>query len=485
MIEPLFMEQGGGIFGRGGAVKSMLSSSIPLKAERCFVRSRFTLHAGQIATFAMAHALSSDVTPSFMTPEEIMSSFNNTARAWESWSDLHQNYQGPWKELVHQSGRVLQGLTFYPTGAIVAAPTTSLPESRGGSRNWDYRFTWVRDASLTLEALWVAACPDEADKFFDYLTGVAATQIRSGQDLQIMFGIGGEHDLTEREIPHLSGWCNSYPVRVGNAAWSQRQIDIYGELMGAVYRLQDRLTQLHPITLGFLADVADSAIARWTQKDQGIWEIRGEPADFLYSKLMCWVAVDRAIQMANLLNAQDRVPRWQEARDEMRHKILEQGWNERVGAFTQAFGTDTLDASNLMIPIVGFLPATDPRVLSTIRAIERNLRDPRGLVYRYRSEDGLKGEEGSFLLCTFWLAQAQALAGKLNSAKETFNTAVSFANDVGLLSEEVEPSSGELLGNFPQAFSHIGLINAAWVISEAEGGSRPDELEEKPLRRGA
>jgi GH15 family glucan-1,4-alpha-glucosidase len=328
---------------------------------------------------------------------------------------------------------VLQALTFQPTGAIVAAPTTSLPEAVGGERNWDYRYTWVRDASLTMEALWVAACPDEANKFFAFLADAAASQLHRGVDLQIMFGIGGERDLTERELPHLSGWRDSRPVRVGNGAWTQRQLDVYGELLGAAERLVEQLGELDPVTRRFLAAAADTAAVRWKEQDQGIWEIRGQPRDFLYSKLMCWVALDRAIGLADHLDATDRVRGWTAARDEVRAAILERGWSERAGAFTQAFGTDELDASNLMLAITGFL------------------------------------------LCTFSLAQAQALAGELEQARATFQRAIAYVNDVGLLAEEVDVGGAEMIGNYPQAFSHIGLVNAAWAIAQAEQRARSQQ----------
>jgi GH15 family glucan-1,4-alpha-glucosidase len=405
--------------------------------------------------------------------EEIATRLDDTLEGWRSWSRLHQAYEGPWRELVHHSGRVLQALTFQPTGAIVAAPTTSLPETVGGERNWDYRYTWVRDASLTMEALWVAACPDEANRFFGFLADAAASQLHRGTDLQIMFGIGGERDLTERELPHLSGWRQSRPVRVGNGAWNQRQLDVYGELLGAAQRLVDQLGELDPVTRRFLTAAADTAAVRWTEKDQGIWEIRGEPRDFLYSKLMCWVALDRAIALAEPLGASDRVPAWTSARDEIRAAILERGWSETAGAFTQAFGGDDLDASNLMLAITGFLPGTDPRMKATIDATAERLTDDRGLVYRYLAQDGLEGEEGTFLLCTFWLAQAQALAGEVDRARATFERAVAYVNDVGLLAEEVDTGGAEMIGNYPQAFSHIGLVNAAWAIAQAEQDAGP------------
>jgi len=458
----------GGLIGRGGAAFLALSAKVGLQVADGVARARFTLRSGKTACFALQHASSTEPAPKVWSDTAIQRRMEDTVKAWRSWSEMHQSYEGPWKDLVLQSGRVLQGLTYYPTGAIVAAATTSLPETIGGARNWDYRFTWVRDASFTLEALWVAACPDEAHKFFDFLTGAALSHVRSGADLQIMFGIGGEHDLTERELPHLSGWRDSRPVRIGNGAWDQRQIDVYGELLGAAYRLRDQLTDLDPPTREFLAYAVDMASQRWRTKDQGIWEMRGDPRDFLYSKLMCWVALDRGIKLAPALGATDRIPAWTTLRQEIREAILAHGWSERAGAFTQSFGSDDLDASNLMIPIVGFLSADDPRVLATIDATVERLTDQHGLVYRYKGEDGLMGEEGTFLLCTFWLAQAQALAGRLADAKATFNRAAAFVNDVGLLAEEVDSATRELLGNYPQAFSHIGLVNAAWSIAQAE-----------------
>jgi GH15 family glucan-1,4-alpha-glucosidase len=261
-------------------------------------------------------------------------------------------------------------------------------------------------------------------------------------------------------------------VRVGNGAWNQRQLDVYGELLDAAFRLPDQVQNLAAGTKQFLADLADTATARWHEKDQGIWEVRGEARHFLYSKLMCWVALDRAIALADRLEASDRVDRWKTTRDEIADAILTRGWNDKIGAFTQSFGSDDLDASNLMMPIVGFIGADDPRMKATIDATAERLTDSRGLVYRYLSQDGLEGEEGTFVLCTFWLAQAQAMAGEVDAARRTFEAAVGFCNDLGLLAEQVDTTTGELLGNFPQAFSHIGLVNAAWAISEAERGGR-------------
>jgi GH15 family glucan-1,4-alpha-glucosidase len=474
LVQPLLVPVAGGVLARGGADVLLLSSPMPLEVGRTVARGEIALSAGEKACFALEHRMSSEPAPTPWDLDGIDRRLDDTIRGWRTWSAIHQGYDGPWRELVRHSGRVLQALTYQPTGAIVAAPTTSLPEAAGGTRNWDYRYTWVRDASLTLEALWVAACPDEANRFFTWMAAAAAARVHE-TDLQIMFGVGGEHDLTERELGHLAGWRDSRPVRVGNGAWNQRQLDVYGELLSAARRLRDQLGTLDGATRGFLVEVADAAAARWRESDQGIWEIRGEPRHFLYSKLMCWVALDCAIELAGLLGASERVAAWDRTRAEIRAAILGQGWNQAVGAFTQSFGSDELDASALMLPIVGFLPGADPRVRSTIDAIDARLTDDRGLVYRYRSHDGLEGEEGTFLICTFWLAQALAQAGELDRARRKFEQAIAYANDVGLLSEEVAPETGEMLGNFPQAFSHIGLINAAWAISQAEGSGSAGE----------
>jgi alpha,alpha-trehalase len=471
LLRPLLAHVDGGVTARGGADWLVLSSPVRLELADSTATARITLRAGETLLFALHRSTLEEQPARIWTQDQLADRLVATVEAWQSWSDLHQKYNGPWRDLVHHSGRVLQALTFQPSGAIVAAATTSLPEGVGGERNWDYRYSWVRDASLTMEALWVAACPDEASDFFAFMTTAAAAAIGPGTPLQIMFGVGGEHDLTERILPHLRGWRDSRPVRVGNGAWSQQQIDVYGELLGAAHRLAVQITAMDEDLRGFLVALADSAAERWRETDHGIWEVRGEPRHFLYSKVMCWVALDRAIKPAGKLHATDRVGEWKTAQDEIWETVVREGWSSEAGAFTQHFGSDALDASNLMLPIVGFLPADDPRMLATIDAIADRLTDERGLVYRYRMQagaDGLTGEEGTFLLCTFWLAQAFTLAGRVDRAREVFERAVGYINDVGLLAEEIDPATGELLGNFPQALSHIGLVNAAWAIHEAE-----------------
>ena len=489
LVVPLLSDVSGGVTARGGAEWLVLTTPVALSLSAGTGTGRTRLVAGGTLHFGL-HRSTLEETPAYIWPEpELAETLDSTIACWRSWSAIHQSYDGPWRDLVHTSGRVLKALTFQPSGAVVAAATTSLPEGAGGERNWDYRYSWVRDASLTMEALWVAACPDEANDFFTFMATAAASGVGADQALQIMFGVGGEHDLTERTLGHLSGWRDSRPVRVGNGAWEQQQVDVYGELLGAGNRLTDQLHDLDPDTRRFLAALADAAAVRWREPDQGIWEVRGDPQHFLYSKVMCWVALDRAITMADIIGDPSRVEDWKRVREEIAQTVVRDGWSDTAGAFTQYVGTDALDASNLMLPIVGFLPATDPRVLATIDAIDDRLTDDQGLVYRYRTAvgvDGLAGEEGTFLLCTFWLAQALAMADRVDRAREVFARAVRYVNDVGLLAEEIDPDTGEMLGNYPQAFSHIGLVNAAWAIAEAEkraGGERGGEGSAIPGQR--
>ena len=420
LVVPLLTSVDGGITARGGAEWLVLTAPPDLHLDRGTAHGQLTLSAGQTIHLALHRSTLEQRPAHIWSQTDLAAAVDATIADWQSWSDLHQSYDGPWRDLVHVSGRVLQGLSFQPSGAIVAAATTSLPEMVGGERNWDYRYSWVRDASFTMQALWVAACPDEASNFFAFMTTAAASSIGPHTGLQIMFGVGGEHDLTERELPHLTGWNDSRPVRVGNGAWNQRQIDVYGELLGAAAQLAGHLDTIDEDTRTFLIACAETAAASWKGKDQGIWETRGDPQHFVYSKVMCWVALDRAIALADLLHASERIPHWQRQRDEIWDVVTREAWSEEAKAFTQSFGSTALDAANLMMGIVGFLPGTDPRIIATIDAIEERLTDSRGLVYRYRLDeaaDGLAGEEGTFLLCTFWLAQALAMADQVDRAR--------------------------------------------------------------------
>jgi GH15 family glucan-1,4-alpha-glucosidase len=446
----------------------VLSTAVPLTVGAGGAAGTVRVRAGERVGFALQAASPWDPPPT-LSAAEIDDLVEATIRGWRSWSGLHQRYDGPYAQLVNHSGRVLQALTYAPTGAIVAAPTTSLPEEPGGVRNWDYRYAWVRDTSLTLQALWVAACPDEAIDFFWFFATVAGCAPADGDvELQVLYGIGGEHGIAERTLDHLDGYRSSRPVRVGNGAWDQLQLDVYGELLAAAAMLADQLGEIDDRLAGFLVAVADTAAARWREPDRGIWEVRGEPRHFLFSKLMCWVALDRAIGLAPKLGAEHHVDRWAKDRDEIREAILTEGWSERAGAYAQSFGSDDLDASALMLAIFGFLPVTDARMAATIDAIATRLTDQRGFVYRYRSDDGLEGGEGTFAICTCWLVRCLALEGRTAEARELFEHLAGHGNDVGLFAEEIDPTTGELLGNFPQAFTHVGLVNAAWAIAQAE-----------------
>ena len=465
---PVLERRNDTVFTRGSPDALALSTEFDLELAGGAAQGQHTRHAGEQVVFALQWARAWEGRPRAWSTLEIIDRLERTIEAWQTWSADHQTYEGPWRDLVRFSGIVLHGLTFQPTGAIIAAPTTSLPETVGGSRNWDYRYTWLRDASLTLEALWIAACPEEAVAFVDWLVGAAAGDVRSGSQPQIMYGIAGEHDLAERTLDHLDGWRDSPPVRVGNGAYDQAQLDVYGEVLGAVARFREQLTRsLDDTARWFLRELAGIAADRWREEDQGIWEIRSAPRHYLNSKLMCWVALDRAIDLADLLHPpDDELMRWHHERQAVRTMILDEGFDDDIGAFTQSFGSPVLDASALRLPIVGLLPGDDPRVRSTIEVLARDLVDDNGFVYRYQGEDGLDGDEGTFLLCTFWLAHAQALSGDAVAARRSYERAIGVRNDLELLAEEF--GDGAMLGNFPQAFSHVGLVTAAAAIAACE-----------------
>jgi GH15 family glucan-1,4-alpha-glucosidase len=457
----------GGLRSVGGENVLALDCTVPLAIERGAASSRFTIHEGERRCFALRLCSPWDPHPHPLHDEDVAGLLAATIASWRSWSDVHQGYSGAYQDLVRFSGRVLQALTYAPSGAIVAAPTTSLPEAIGGGRNWDYRFCWVRDASLTLEALWVAACPDEAAEFFRFFATAAGGVVGPSHPLQTMYGVRGERMLFEHELAHLRGYAGSRPVRVGNAAWQQTQLDVYGELLSAAHLLASRVGEFDAITSAFLVEVADTAASRWNERDHGIWEIRDTPRHMLHSKLLSWVAMDSAIKLAGAIGAPSKVAAWTATRDEIRRAIETHGWNAEMGAFTQAFGSSALDASALMIPLCGFLDPRDERVRSTIAAITDRLTDERGFVYRYRRDDGQSSQEGTFMICTFWLVECLAQSGDVAAARRLFERAVAYRNDVDLLSEELS-SDGRLLGNFPQAFTHVGLVNAAWAITQAE-----------------
>ncbi|MDA1360046.1 glycoside hydrolase family 15 protein [Glycomyces luteolus] len=493
LVKPIFTNIPGGILATGGPVRFALTCPVPLDFSEDGATARFTLRAGDKHRFVTQSAGLAEPPPATWTHEAVDAQLEETIQGWQHWSDAHPTWDGPLPHLVRRSLLVLEALRYQPTGAIIAAPTTSLPEAVGSGRNWDYRYAWIRDASFTIQALAAAGSTDEAIEFFEFITRAAA-HYHPENPLQIMFGVGGEHDLSERELTHLSGWRGSRPVRIGNAAWQQPQLDVYGELLDAAWQLRPHLAHLDPAARRFLTGVADAAADQWGRPDQGIWESRGDPRHYTYSKLMCWVALDRAVKHAEVIEIEQReamtfgrdifkgeelspedfervklAPGWAAARDRIREAIETHAWKPELGAFGAAFDGDDLDAAVLLLPAVGFLPGNDPRVISTVDVIAERLREPRGLVRRYASgTDGLEGDEGAFVMCTFWLAQALALTGRVERAREVFEEAAACANDLGLMSEEVDTATGEMLGNYPQAFSHIGLINAAVAIRDAE-----------------
>ncbi len=390
-----------------------------------------------------------------------------TAHHWQHWLARGHFPDHPWRTALERSALTLKGLTFAPTGALVAAPTTSLPEDPGGERNWDYRYTWIRDSTLTLWAMDRLGFDWEASDFFSFIADVAGT----GEDLQIMYGIDGERQLKEATLDHLEGYERSRPVRIGNGAFDQKQHDVWGALLDSVYlhsKERDRLDDRFWI---ILARFVDNAIKHWAEPDRGIWEVRGEPQHFTASKVMCWVAVDRGVKLARLRDENERADNWKKAADEIKADVLAHGVDER-GVFVQHYNTKALDASALLIPLVGFLPSDDERIVNTVHAIADELtRD--GLVLRYRVEttdDGLSGEEGTFTICSFWLASAWAIIGEVDRARHLCEKLFSMASPLGLYAEELDEASGRHLGNFPQAFTHLGLINAVLHIMSAEAG---------------
>ncbi len=387
LVRPLFRqtEDGGRTF--SGPNQVTVRAGVPVEVEDGTLRASFSLAEGEQAGFALRWIPTAETGVDATAPGKVGARIEDVLEGWRSWEADHDIYEGSRRELVRLSSRVLKGLTYRPTGAIVAAPTTSLPETVGGERNWDYRYAWIRDASLTLQALFIGTCSDEAENFVSFMTSAAGGGATADHSLQIMYGIAGEHDLTERELPHLRGWRDSAPVRVGNGAWDQVQLDVYGELLDAIHVYAEQLGELHPEIQRFAAGLADAAAERWTGKGAGMWEMRGEPQHHLSGKLFCWVALDRAVKLAPRLGEYARAEAWEATRDEIREAILTRAWSEEKQAYAQAFGSDALDAAALLMPIVGFLPADDERMRSTIEAIASELAAD-GLVLRYLQRGG-------------------------------------------------------------------------------------------------
>lgn len=435
-----------------------------LRAENGGVHAEFALSAGESRYFVICHVEGGHRCPQIQPAGPALEA---TVAYWRRWVK-RMRYQGRWREMVTRSALTLKMLTFAPTGAIVAAATTSLPERLGGTRNWDYRYTWIRDASFTLYGLLRLGYSDEAAAFMGWLKNRMG-ELNPDGSMNVMYGLHGEHNLAERSLRHLEGYKGSAPVRIGNAAFHQRQLDIYGELMDSVY-LYNKYGSPIPYELWMrLRDMIDFVCKAWRSKDKGIWEIRSGPQHFVYSKVMCWVAVDRALRMAQKRSLPADWSLWMKTRDAIYLDVMKHGWDAKQNSFIQYYGSKATDASTLMLPLVKFISPTDPRMIGTLDRIQQTLVSD-SLVYRYDPQrgvaDGVGGGEGTFSMCTFWYAEALARAGRHNEARWIFEKMLGYANHVGLFAEEVGPT-GEQLGNFPQAFTHLALISAAYNIDRA------------------
>ena len=465
-ITPWVQRIDGGISGIAGPDAIRLLTPAEVHGENYHTVSSFSVRAGETIPFTLTWYRSHRTAPAAIDVHEALT---ETERFFTEWA-AKTTYAGPHRDAVVRSLLTLKALTFAPTGGIVAAPTTSLPEKIGGVRNWDYRYCWLRDATLTLYALLSSGYVDEARDWREWLLRTIAG---NPSELQIMYGIAGERRLQEFELGWLAGYEESRPVRVGNAASTQLQLDVYGEVIDALFaarrfglRARDEPWRVQKALLQYLEQ-------HWQEPDEGIWEMRGGRRHYTHSKVMAWVAFDRAVKSVEHFGLDGPVDRWRMVRDQIHADVCAKGYDERLGTFVQAYGSPQLDAAVLLIPLVGFLPPEDPRVRSTVEAIERELRVD-GLVLRYRSEsdaDGLPPGEGAFIACSFWLVDALAMLGRREEAEEMFEHLLALRNDVGLLAEEYDPRAGRQLGNFPQAFSHIGLINSAHALAPHREGA--------------
>ena len=455
-----------------------LVTKAPLQEDGSGVSTEFTISEGETLSFVLAPLEGSETAQACPSEREMEASFDDTVMYWRRWLSKC-TYQGRWRETVHRSALALKLLTFAPTGALVAAPTASLPETLGGERNWDYRYTWIRDAAFSLYGLLRIGFTEEAAAFMKWLGDTCLAHSEDGS-LDIMYRIGKQTPLHEETLGHLEGYKGSAPVRIGNDASRQLQLDIYGELMDAVYLYNKYGTPISFELWRHVRRTLNWVCDNWMRPDESIWEPRGGPYQAVYSKLMCWVALDRGVRLADKRSFPSDRERWLKVRDQIYEEIMERGWNEERGAFTQAYDSDALDAATLLMPLTFFLSPTDPRMLSTLEAIQKPphqgglLSD--SLVFRYNlqhSADGLMGEEGTFNMCTFWLVEALTRAGrndpeKLEEARLIFERMLGYANHLGLYAEETGPN-GEALGNFPQAFTHLSLISAAFNLDRALG----------------
>ncbi|HEV2549764.1 MAG TPA: glycoside hydrolase family 15 protein [Stellaceae bacterium] len=444
-----------------------LRTPVHLRGEDFATRGDFTVKAGELIPFTMTWYPSHHRSVAYRDPEEMLAS---TLAGWRMWS-ARCTYQGRWREAVIRSLITLKLLTYHPTGAIVAAPTTSLPEQIGGGRNWDYRYCWIRDATFTLYALMTSGYVEEARSWREWLLRAA---LGKPSELQIMYGVAGERRLSECELPWLVGYRGSRPVRLGNAAHSQFQLDVYGEVVDALYASQQLNHEQNGEAWELQKALLDYLEGVWRTPDHGLWEMRGPPRAFTHSRMMAWVAFDRAVKIVEQAGLHGPIEHWRELRKDIHAEVCTRGFDAQQNAFVQCYGSKELDAALLLMPHVGFLPPTDSRIIGTVKAVRRNLVQD-GLVLRYRTErsdDGLPAGEGSFLACSFWLADALALIGERTAAEELFERLLSLRNDLGLLAEEYDLDEQCLVGNFPQAFSHVALVNTAHNLTNTHGPAK-------------
>jgi GH15 family glucan-1,4-alpha-glucosidase len=465
---PWVQRKEGAIVGVAGPDAVRMSSSIELENADFATGAEFTTEAGQTIAF-MLEWYPSHVEPTIQ--RDPFALLRHTQAYWEKWSSRSKIDDGPYADLVRRSLLTLKAMTYAPSGGIVAAPTTSLPEWPGGVRNWDYRFCWLRDAVLTIYSLGASGYMDEASAWRWWLMRAVAG---APDDLQIMYGLRGERRLTETQLDYLPGYMGSQPVRTGNAASEQLQLDVYGSVLAAFDGARRSGLSDMDVVWPLQCAIAKRLLDLWKSKDSGLWEQRGSPKHFVHSKMMCWLAFDRMVASAEDFDLDGDVKAWKTARDEIHAQVCAKGFNKKLNSFVQYYGATHVDAALLQMPMLGFLPPDDPRIVGTIARIETELLKD-GVVYRYLTEsgkaDGLSGDEGAFLACSFWLVEARALCGRIDDAKALFEHIVGFANDVGLLAEEYDPIGCRQLGNFPQAFSHFALVNAAHTIAGADGGT--------------
>jgi len=463
-------DDGKGVVAIAGPDLVTIRSPIDLFGRDFTTRAAFEVDAGQSVTFVMSHGPSHLPAPERFDADAALTA---TEDKWHAWSRQCQ-YDGPWKDAVVRSLIVLKALTYEPTGGIVAAPTTSLPEQLGGERNWDYRYCWLRDATLTLMALMGGGYYNEAQAWRDWLHRSVAG---NADEMQIMYGVHGERRLLEWQVGWLAGYQGAKPVRIGNAASQQLQLDVYGEVMDALHQARASGLEVPPSAWALQVNMLEHLERIWREPDEGIWEVRGGRRHFVHSKVMAWVAFDRAVQDIEQYDLPGPAQRWRELRDVIHGDVCDNGFSASKHSFTQSYGDDALDASLLLIPLVGFLPPEDPRVHGTLAAIERELKVG-GFVLRYRTEqgaDGLPPGEGAFLPCSFWLADNYALLGRHDDAEALFGSLLALRNDVGLLSEEYDPRTRRLVGNFPQAFSHLAIVNTALGLRGGGGATKRSE----------